>query len=148
MWPFWAGGHVKKSETRFLKIFCTHVPTSWRHVRNICPSSAKSICYFSVCHWVISQGSTLNNRGARGGVATPGRAPLLLCVEPWLNTQWQTEKSHILLAEDGHIFLTKFLNVFDKIPEHILHPCSHSLRTCQKKVGTKIPEHVLHPCSH
>ena len=25
--------------------------------------------------------------------------------EPWLTTQWQTEK-HILLAEDGHIFLT------------------------------------------
>ena len=43
--------------------------TSCRHVRNICPSSAKSICYFSVCHWVVSQGSTSsahNNRGARG----------------------------------------------------------------------------------
>ena len=26
--------------------------------------------------------------------------------EPWLTTQWQTEKEHILLAEDGHIFLT------------------------------------------
>ena len=27
-------------------------------MRKICPSSAKSICYFSVCHWVISQGSS------------------------------------------------------------------------------------------
>ena len=26
-------------------------------VKNKCPSSAKSICYFSVCHWVVSQGS-------------------------------------------------------------------------------------------
>ena len=35
------------------------------------------------------------------------RAPLLSCAEefePWLTTQWQTEKQHILLAEDGHIF--------------------------------------------
>ena len=31
----------------------------------------------------------------RGGAPHRGRAPLLLCaeeVEPWLNTQWQTEK--------------------------------------------------------
>ena len=28
----------------------------------------------------------------------------LLCVEPWLITQWQTEKLRILLAEDGHLF--------------------------------------------
>ena len=37
------------------------------------------------------------------------RAPLLLWaeeVEPWLTTQWQTEKQYILLAEDGHVFLT------------------------------------------
>ena len=40
---------------------------------------------------------------------SPPRAPLLLCaeeVEPWLTIQWQTEKLHILLAEEGHIFLT------------------------------------------
>ena len=30
----------------------------------------------------------------------------LLKPAPWLTTQWQTEKSHILLALDGHIFLT------------------------------------------
>ena len=35
----------------------------------------------------------------------PSHAPLLLCVRPWLNIQWQSKK-HILLAEDGHIFLT------------------------------------------
>ena len=50
-------------------------PNSWKYVapiyplvedvRNICPSSAKRICNFSVRHWVISQGSTHNNRGAR-----------------------------------------------------------------------------------
>ena len=33
----------------------------------------------------------------------PSHAPLLLCVRPWLNIQWQSKK-HILLAEDGHIF--------------------------------------------
>ena len=54
--------------------------------------------------------------GARAGGQAPhrGRAPLLLCAEefePWLTTQWQTEKYHniILLAEDGHMFLY-FLN--------------------------------------
>ena len=32
--------------------------------------------------------------GARAGGGAPhrGRAALLLCVEPWLITQWQTEK--------------------------------------------------------
>ena len=49
------------------------------------------------------------------GTQQQGRAPphpvrsLLLCaeeVEPRLNTQWQTEKLHVLLAEDGHTFLT------------------------------------------
>ena len=38
------------------------------------------------------------------GARPPSVVPLLLCVEPWLTTQWQTEKLHILLAEDGHIF--------------------------------------------
>ena len=77
MWPFLAVGHVLKSGTKFLKIFFTHVPTSWRHVRHICPSSAKSICYSSVCHWVFSQGSTSSAHNNRGG----GGAPLLLCAE-------------------------------------------------------------------
>ena len=31
-------------------------------------------------------------------------APLLLCVERWLNIQWQAETYHIFLAEDGHTF--------------------------------------------
>ena len=37
------------------------------------------------------------------------RASLLLCAEefePWLTAQWQTEKQHAFLAEDGHILLT------------------------------------------
>ena len=54
----------------------------WSKIYSVCPSSAKSIYYFS------------------------GRAPLLLCVEPWLMTQW-----HVLWAEDGPIFLTKFLKI-------------------------------------
>ena len=75
----------QKSGTKFLKIFFTHVPTSWGHVKNlgpnswtyfapmyplvediseICPSSAKSICYFSVCHWVVSQGSGCSGHSA------------------------------------------------------------------------------------
>ena len=33
-------------------------------VKNICPSSAKSICYFSVCHWVVSQGSGCSGHSA------------------------------------------------------------------------------------
>ena len=28
-------------------------------------------------------------------------------VEPWLTTQWRTEKLHVLLAEDGHICLIR-----------------------------------------
>ena len=37
-----------------------------------------------------------------------GRAPPVWPeqLEPLLTTQWQTEKLHILLAEDGHIVLT------------------------------------------
>ena len=35
-------GHVKKSGTKFLKIFFTHVPTSWRHVKSLGSKSWKS----------------------------------------------------------------------------------------------------------
>ena len=63
-----------------------------------------AIVLFAIEYSAKAQHTTTGARG-RGG-ATPGRAPLLLCVEPWLNTQWQTEKLHILLAKDGHIFLT------------------------------------------
>ena len=80
----------KKTGTTFLKIFCTHVPTSWRHVRNICPSSDKSIWYFSVCYWVGSQCSTSsahNNRGARGWERhTGGARPC--CVLRRLSLGW------------------------------------------------------------
>ena len=73
--------HVKQNGTKFLSICCTHVPTSWRHVRNLCPSSAKSICYFSVCHWVFSQGKAQHTttEARAGGGATPGaRAPVVV----------------------------------------------------------------------
>ena len=52
-------------------------PNSWKYlspmyplvedmskVKNVCPSSAKSICYFSVCHWVVSQGSGCSGHSA------------------------------------------------------------------------------------
>ena len=44
----------------------------------ICPPSAKSICDFSVCHRIISQGSTHNNKGARTRCGAP-RAPVVVC---------------------------------------------------------------------
>ena len=62
-----------------------------------------AIFLFAIEYSAKAQHTTTGTRAP--GVA-PLRAPLLLCVEPWLNTQWQTEKWHILLAEDGHIFMT------------------------------------------
>ena len=51
------------------------------------------ICYFSVLFALRIQ-PRLNTQQGRALVwCPPGRAPLLLCVEPWLNTQWQTENS-------------------------------------------------------
>ena len=53
-------------------------------------------------------------------------------VEPWLNTQWQTEKLHILLVEDGHICLTclqlvgTLLRIFPGIWSHIFDMSSAS----------------------
>ena len=71
----------------------------------------------SGAHWPTKENKQkLNNfcllahRAGRGGAPHRGRTPLLLCaeeVEPWLTAQWQTEKSHILLAEDGHISFKK-----------------------------------------
>ena len=68
-------------------VTCPQIVGTWvqqkimKLVNNICQSSAKSICYFSVCHWVISQGSTHNNRGARPrcGASPPARAPVVVC---------------------------------------------------------------------
>ena len=56
------------------------------------------------------------------GARAPGVAPLLLCaeeVEPWLNTQWITKRLHILLAEDGHIFL-RCLQLVGTLGKHII----------------------------
>ena len=64
-----------------------------------------AIVLFAIEYSAKAQHTT---KGARADGEGPhrGRAPLLLCVEPWLNTsiRWQAEKWHILLAEDGHIF--------------------------------------------
>ena len=72
--------------------------------------------------------------------ALPPCAPLLLCVEPWLNTQRQTEKYHILLAEDGHIFLiclqlvgTWVKNIFRNLVLYFL--------TCPQLVGTWVKKY-------
>ena len=45
----------------------------------ICPPSAKSICDFSVCHRIISQGSTHNNKGARTRCGAPLPPPARPC---------------------------------------------------------------------
>ena len=60
--------------------------------------------YAIFCLPLGNQPKAQHNRGARRGATHWGRAPLLLFVEPWLITQWQTEKLNVLLAEDGHIF--------------------------------------------
>ena len=62
-----------------------------------------AIFLFAIEYSAKAQHTTTRARGG-GGAPHRGRAALLLCVEPWLITQWQTEKWHILLAEDGHIF--------------------------------------------
>ena len=103
-----------------MKIFFTHVPTSWRHVKNICPSSAKSICYSYVCHWAVSQGSTSlahNKRGAR-----PPHPSLVLLVY-WdmlsglssLSLGWLLngkQKNSIYSWQRTGIFLHRFLPPF------------------------------------
>ena len=66
------------------------------------------------------------------------RASLLLFaeeVEHWLNAQWQTEKYHILLAEDRHIFLTclQLVGTWMKIIFRNLVP---DFLTCPQLVGT------------
>ena len=71
----------------------------------------------------------------------PPRAALLLCVEPWLNTQWQTEKQHILLAEDGHIFLTCLQLVGTWVKHNFKNLVSEFL-TCPRPVGTWV-KHIF-----
>ena len=39
-------------------------------------------------------------------------------LEPWLTTQFRTEKQHILLAEDWHIFLTCLQLVGTWVPKN------------------------------
>ena len=73
-------------------------------------------------------------------ICPSSHAPLLLWaeeVEPWLTTQWQTEKKHILLAEDKHTFLTCLPLVGTLVP-HFL--------TCSQLVGAYLTLLDL-PCS-
>ena len=64
----------------------------------------------------------------------PSHAPLLLCVRPWLNIQWQSKK-HILLAEDGHIFLT-CLQLVGTWVQNIFRNLVPDFLTCPQLVGT------------
>ena len=65
------------------------------------------------------------------------RAPLLCAeeVEPWLTTQWQTEKWHKLLAEGGHIFLTCLQLVGTRV-QNIFRNLVPDFLTCPQLVGT------------
>ena len=49
-----------------------------------------AIFLFAIEYSAKAQHTTTGPRA--GGAPHRGRAALLLCVEPWLNTQWQTEK--------------------------------------------------------
>ena len=51
MWPFLAVGHVQKSGTKFLKIFFTHVPTSWGHVKKYGTKFLKLFCTHAPTSW-------------------------------------------------------------------------------------------------
>ena len=51
MWPFLAVGHVQKSGTKFLKIFFTHVPTSWGHVKKSGTKFLKIFCTHVPTSW-------------------------------------------------------------------------------------------------
>ena len=53
-----------------------------------------AIFLFAIEYSAKAQHTTTGARaGGRGGGATQGtRAPVVVCVEPLLNTQWQTEK--------------------------------------------------------
>ena len=79
-----------------------------------------AIFLFAIEKTAKAQPSQHTITGAHAGRGAPhrGRAPLLLCaeeVEPWLTTQWQTAKQHVLLAEDKHINISTCVQpyVFD-----------------------------------
>ena len=83
MWPFWAGGHVKKSGTKFLKICCTHV-LQYPLVEDMSEIHARPlprvyvIFLFAIEYSAKAQHTTTGARAGRG--ATPGaRAPVVVC---------------------------------------------------------------------
>ena len=76
----------------------------YKPCRSTSSQAANSVHYFSVCHRVVSKGSgcSAHIKQLRTKIPHPNPSP----TEPWLITQWQTKKSHILLTEDGHLVLT------------------------------------------
>ena len=74
------------------KLYFTHVMT--RTTSMAIDYCDRNILFFYVCQWAVSKRSTPSSPKGGGG-AGGGGAPLLLWaeeVEPWLTTQWQTEK--------------------------------------------------------
>ena len=51
-----------------------------------------AIFLFAIEYSAKAQHTTTGARAGGWGAPHRGRAALLLCVEPWLITQWQTEK--------------------------------------------------------
>ena len=117
-------GHVKKSGTKFLKIFCTHVPTSWGHIKN---SGTKFLQIF--CTHVPTSWRYVKNMD---GLCQEYTGMLFFClplsIQPRLNTQQQGR-------EDGHIFLT-CLQLVGTWVQNMFRNLVPDFLTCPQLVGT------------
>ena len=98
-------GTCQKSGTKFLKIWCTHVPTSWGHVKT---SGTKFLNIFST------------------HVATPGaRAPVVVC---WALAEYSMANRKIAYTL-GRGWAYTYIYIFQKIPRY---GCHHFDRTSVK----------------
>ena len=78
----------------------------WKTCQKYMPVLCQEYMLFRLPLNIQPRSNTQHQGRVRGGVGwrRTGGAPLLLCVERWLNIQWQAETYHIFLAEDGHTF--------------------------------------------
>ena len=150
---------AKKSGTEFLKIFFTHVPTSWGHAKNMGPNSWKyfapmnplvedmskiyarplprvyAIFLFAIEYSAKAQHTTTGAR-APGVAPPPARAPVVVC---WALADYSMANRKIAYTLGrGRAY------IFDQIPENSLHPCTHYLRTCQK-IRDPNSQNMFHP---
>ena len=127
-------GHVQKSGTKFLKIFFTHVPTSWGHVKKSGTKFLKIFFTHVPTSW----------RHVKNICPSSAKSICYFSVCHWVVSQGSGCSGHsAYLSISQHTGRTR-----EGRGSMANRKISYTLRRGRAYMFHQIPENMLHPCTH